>query len=350
MSLDKRLSKHAMKGRLPVIILFAALAVLFGLGAFSSYNDAHGKVNNLMDYTGSQIRTGTWYEANLHYLIGAYAEDSKGTYYIAPLEQDGTYMGIYVPKSKNSTAEKIADETLAYLTGKGDPPTTYLTGRGKLTNMASKEKQYFIEWFEEAGISSLELGSMAVYYKLDMVEGASAGTTAVGLGLAAIGSLAVAVITLIRFAAKKYRKKVDETIQNRGLNPDFIEEDLTDAFKTQTADFGKHYAILYNSPQELVDYQDLIWVYKQKNTTQHKVYGIIPAGKTVTHAIVLTLRDGRQLSTSMKKEEQADEVLKYLVEQVPYAIYGYSEELAGIYKQNFPSMIEAVDQRKATNV
>ena len=350
MSFDKRLSKHAMKGRLPLIVIFAALAFLFGLGAFSSYNDAHAEVNDLMDYTGSQIRTGTWYEANLHYLIGAYAEDSKGTYYIAPLEQDGTYLGIYVPKSKISTAEKIAEDTLAFITGEGEAPTTYLTGRGKLTNMAEKEKQYFIEWFEEAGISRLELGSMAVYYKLDMVEGASAGKTAVGLGLAAVGALAVALITLIRFSAKKYRKKVDEVIQNRGLNPDFIEEDLTDAFKTKVADFGRHYALLYNSPQELVDYQDLIWVYKQKNTTTHRLYGIIPAGTTVTYAVTLTMRDSRQLATNVKKEEQADQVIQYLVGQAPYVIYGYSEELAGIYKQNFSSMVEIVDQRRTTNM
>ena len=339
-----------MKGRLPLIILFAALAFLFGLGAFSSYNDAHAKVNNLMDYSGSQIRTGTWYEANLHFLIGAYAEDSKGTYYIAPLEQDGTYLGVYVPKSKTATAEKIMEDTMAYVSGNSDAPTTYLTGRGKLTNMTNKEKEFFIDWFNEAGVSSLELGSMAVYYKLDMVEGASAGTTAVGLGLVAIGSLAVALVTLIRFGAKKYRKKVDETIQSRGLNPDFIEEDLSDAFKTKVADFGKHYAVLYNSPQELVDYQDLIWAYKQKTTTTHKLYGIIPTGKTVTHAVMLTLRDKRQLTTSVKKEEQADEVLKYLVEQAPYAIYGYTEELAGIFAQNFESMISVVDQRRATNM
>ena len=349
MSLDKRLSKHATKGRLPLIILFAALAVLFGLAAFASYNDAHEKVHDLMEYNGSQIRTGTWYEANLHYLVGGYAEDKKGVYYIAPLEQDGTYLGIYVPKSMQSTADQIMDETMDYLNG-GSEPTTYLKGRGKLTNMAPKEKEFFIDWFEASGISSLEVGSMAVYYKLDMVEGKSAGTDAVIFGLVAAGFLAIVAIILIRLAGKKYRKKVDEVIQSRGLNPDYIDEDLNGGLKTRTADFGRHYAVLYNSPQQLIDYQDLVWAYKQKNTTTHKLYGIIPVGKTVAHSVVLTMRDKKQLSTNVKKEAEADEVLQYLIAQVPYALYGYTEELAGAYKQNFEAMITAVDQRKATNV
>ncbi|MCR5004552.1 MAG: hypothetical protein K6A77_01475 [Clostridiales bacterium] len=349
MSLDKRLSKHARKGRLPLIILFAALAAIFGLAAFASYNDAHAKLHGLMEYNGSQIRTGTWYEANLHYIVGGYAEDKKGLYYIAPLEQDGTYLGIYVPKSMQSTADKIMDETMDYLNG-GSEPTTYLKGRGKLTNMAPKEKEYFIDWFEVSGVSSLEVGSMAVYYKLDMVEGKSAGTDAIIFGLVAAASLAIAAIILIRFIGKKYRKKVDQTIQERGLNPDFIEEDLNGGLKTRVADFGKHYAILYNSPQQLVDYQDLVWVYKQKNTTTHKLYGVIPVGKTVAHAVVLTTRDKKQMSTTVKKEAEADEVLQYLIAQVPYALYGYTEELAGVYKQNFETMIAAVDQRKASNV
>ena len=100
----------------------------------------------------------------------------------------------------------------------------------------------------------------------------------------------------------------------------------------------------------LIDYQDLVWVYKQKNTTTHKLYGIIPVGKTVAHSVVLTMRDKKQLSTNVKKEAEADEVLQYLIAQVPYALYGYTEELAGAYKQNFEAMITAVDQRKATNV
>ena len=56
MEFYKRLQKRALKSRLPLIILFLALAVIFALMSFSSAQNATGEMKNLMDYTGSQLQ------------------------------------------------------------------------------------------------------------------------------------------------------------------------------------------------------------------------------------------------------------------------------------------------------
>ena len=346
MEFYKRLQKKALKSRLPLIILFLALAVIFALMSYSSAQNATGEMKNLMDYTGSQLQKYDWYELDTNMVYGGYATDDKGVYYIVRLEQDGTFLGVYASKDDQEKLDRITEQTWNYLSETADAPTERLQGRGKLLGMEAKEKQYFTEFFTDLGVDASQVDM--VYYKLDIRSGSTEGVGAVIYGIVAAGALAIALVTLIRFGQKKYRKLVDKTIQERGLNPDFVGEDLAGGMKTANAEIGSHYALLYNTAQVLIDYQDLIWVYKQTNTTQHKIYGIIPAGKTVTHSVVFSLRDKRQLMTNVKKEEQADEVIRYLATQAPYVIYGYSEELATAFKQNFESMVTAVDQRRTT--
>ena len=347
MDLYKTLKSKAIKSRIVWIILLIVLALGFAGAGRENYENKNKTLPDLNTQTGSELKKFDWYEVELNYLVDTYATDKKGNYYITALGTDNTFLGVYIPKNQIEEADRIVDETWAYINGTSSSLSSQtLKGRGPLNGMSDKEKQYFIEWFTDAGISEAELEGRVLYLKLDLTEGKSAGSEAVIFFLLAAAAAAIAVILLIRLFSGKYRKNVDAVIERNHLVPELVSEDLSQGLKMGKAVFGQKYALLYQATPVLIDYQDLVWVYKKTETTQHKIYGIIPAGKTVVRSVIFAQQDKTAPGTVVKKEEEGDQIVQHLMQYAPHAIYGYSQEREQMYKMNFDAMRQVVEGRK----
>ena len=84
---------------------------------------------------------------------------------------------------------------------------------------------------------------------------------------------------------------------------------------------------------------DLVWIYKK--VTKHSV-NFIPTGKT--YSVVLVGRHRQRIEEQMK-EKAADEMLADLTARVPWAIFGFDQNLDRAWRKDPQSVIAAVDAR-----
>jgi hypothetical protein len=84
---------------------------------------------------------------------------------------------------------------------------------------------------------------------------------------------------------------------------------------------------------------DLVWVYKK--VTKHSV-NFIPTGKT--YSVVLVGRH-RQRTEEQMKEKAVNEMLGDLAARVPWAIFGFTQDLEKAWRKDPAGVIAAVDSR-----
>ena len=84
---------------------------------------------------------------------------------------------------------------------------------------------------------------------------------------------------------------------------------------------------------------DLVWVYKK--VTKHSV-NFIPTGKT--YSVVLLGRHRQRIEEQMK-EKAVNEMLGDLTARVPWALFGFTQDLEKAWKKDPTGVIAAVDSR-----
>lgn len=87
-------------------------------------------------------------------------------------------------------------------------------------------------------------------------------------------------------------------------------------------------------------FQDVLWGYKK--ITKHS-HNFIPTGKTY-EAIVICYGG---TATIPGKEKKVNEVLNFVQQCAPWAMYGYSDELARVYNKTPQQFVRSVEQRRA---
>lgn len=90
---------------------------------------------------------------------------------------------------------------------------------------------------------------------------------------------------------------------------------------------------------DVLRFHDLLWAYKK--VTKHSV-NFIPTGKT--YEAILACYSGTAVITG--KEKRVDEILAFSEHCAPWAVLGYSEELATIFNKKTDEFTGAVEQRR----
>ncbi|HEV8400944.1 MAG TPA: DUF6709 family protein [Gemmatimonadales bacterium] len=86
--------------------------------------------------------------------------------------------------------------------------------------------------------------------------------------------------------------------------------------------------------------RDLLWAYKK--ITKHSV-NFIPTGRS--YEAILTCYGGRAVVKA--KEKVVDAILTFAHQRAPWAVIGYSDELAGLFNKQQAEFVAAVEQRRA---
>ncbi len=92
---------------------------------------------------------------------------------------------------------------------------------------------------------------------------------------------------------------------------------------------------------DLYRLDNLVWVYKK--ATKHRVNFIIPAGTTYTAQ--LNFSDGQAEITG--KQKKVDELLGLASERAPWAVKGFTDDLATFWKSSRPEFVAEVMKRKS---
>jgi hypothetical protein len=86
--------------------------------------------------------------------------------------------------------------------------------------------------------------------------------------------------------------------------------------------------------------EDVVWVHKK--VTKHSV-NFIPTGKT--YEAVIVDRSGGSVSVQAN-EARTNQLLEHVTRRAPWAIGGWSQDLAAAWKSNRASVVAAVDERR----
>lgn len=343
-----KMRKKAIGGRL----IAGLLMVLVGLAcAFASCEDLIKWSTTKKDVFETEswaLTTKTWYTCNNNLLLDWYGSDEEGYYYITPTAEDNGYMGFYVYSEDKATADKIMEETQAYWFGETEAvPTTYITGRGYVYNMETKEQQYFKEWFESAGADQAMMDNLCyktfVLTPKDKIFDPASIVVAVIFGVLAIWG----VILFLSFFTGAYKKDVKKMLNKYGISESDIEADMTYCTQFKNADVGKKYTFFYDSTTHLLVHDKLVWAYLQVQKTRHMLYGIIPTGTTTACFVTAVDRDNVKTTIEVKNEEIGHEIVNAICKSAPHVICGFHKDLETLANSDFAQIVRMVDEKKA---
>lgn len=123
-----------------------------------------------------------------------------------------------------------------------------------------------------------------------------------------------------------------------------VERELETAVKAKASGWRltQNYAVKQATLSfDLFRLENLVWAYKK--TIKRRMYGIIPMGTTFAAELYFT--DGR--AEIAAKQKNVDELLALATERTPWAVKGYSDDLAKFYNGSRNSFEAEVAKRKS---
>lgn len=329
------------------VIVFAIAFALFWFN--SETRDYLLTGDNINRISASELHDKKIVRGQLYAILGCYAEDDKGAYYVIPVGED-EYMGVYLEKKYEDRAWQIVEDTVDYVNGDRENVSSYrIPTGGMIYSMDSVERQYFHEWFTDTGYMDAEDVSLyAVDYTYAVIpfsEWNSSGDIAcyVFTGLC----LAVALFCFFWIVTGRDVAAVKKTIRQNNWNKDEIEADVLAGFDKKNVIIGRKY-MLWNSGMKwnLYPVRDVVWAYQFTHTTEHRLYGVIKTGTTVVYSVQFYLRNGKMKAISVKNEKEAQDILEFFVRTQPHVIVGYSDELRAICQRNFNQLVQLSNEKE----
>ncbi len=204
--------------------------------------------------------------------------------------------------------------------------------KGKLFNIAFKKSILFIilgVLFTLAGIAALADSELIT------------GLLVTGFGIVLLYLFALPLVN------GGYMKSVNKTLESSGISMAQVEADLASALHNKKYDLGRQYGLIYDSEPKLVILRNLVWCYIVDTTTTHKLYGIIPAGKSKSYSVKLINRDHSETTVEVKNEEAGVALLKAINERVPGVVLGFNDKIKEFARTDWAGLVRYVDEKNA---
>ena len=109
---------------------------------------------------------------------------------------------------------------------------------------------------------------------------------------------------------------------------------------------GSRYVVKVGASPNVWSYEQLVWVYKERTTTQYRAYGVVPMGKSVSFSVAFIDHANHKLGVPVKSDAVAQTVVNYVHAKAPYILCGYDEGLNRIRNSNFQAMYNRVQEEK----
>lgn len=304
--------------------------------------------DNINRISANEVYRDKIVRGQLYAILGCYAEDEGGAYYIIPVGED-EYMGVYLPKKYEDRAWQIIEDTVAYINGEQDSVSSRrIPTGGIIYAMEGVEQQYFREWFTDTGyMDAGDIDRYTIDYTYEVIPFHEWNEGGDIVCYIIIGICLVTVlICLFWLVTGRAISEVKKTIRQNGWNQEEIEADLLSGLDKNNIIAGRKY-LLQNSGWKwhLYTMRDIIWAYQFTHTTEHRLYGVIKTGTTVVYSVQFYLRNGKMKAISVKNEKEAQDILEFLARTQPHIIVGYSDELKAVCQQNFGRLVQFSDEK-----
>ena len=349
----KELKMLSLKKNLVLIIVFIAIGCVFIAMQITGFRTLIGGKKNLDELSADQIHDAMYVEGTVWGIYDQYAEtkDYEGgrltilsKEYIIPAGEYGyEYMGILVPPEYFDRCDTLIDETWEYLDGETDEIDEIFQVKGTILAMDSETLGFFHdalgydEW-------SLEDRELVLPYYLAVDQFGDSGIEDVAIcGVICLVMWGLALWFLISALSGSCQKSLKKYCQESGAITR-VEQFYQNTTPIHGLRVSRDYILgMAGGKSHFLLSDNLIWAYTyvEKRTQYH----FITVSKTVS--VTFFDRNGAQYYHGVKNEDQAKEILEYIQRVLPWAIVGYSDELAYLYKSDRQGMIRTVDERRA---
>ena len=140
----------------------------------------------------------------------------------------------------------------------------------------------------------------------------------------------------------KFYKKLNAS----GISEEELGEDIENAINVADNIFGNRY-IIFSGNMNVYKAEDFVWAFIFTQNTQHKVYGIIPAGTTTAYSVRMFDKNGNFASANcgakLDTAKKVEEIIRS--KYSPDIFVGHSDEVARIYSENPAMFIENIKGR-----
>lgn len=342
-----------MNGRnLPSMIITIILCIGIAIAIFWFNGETRDYLltgDNISRVEADEIEDDKIVRGTIYAILGAYASDDEGTYYIIPVGED-KFMGLYLDDRYEDRAVEIINDTVDYLNGDRETVSDKRLYTGGVTYaMSPDEARYFHEWFTDSGfLTRSELSSYVIDYTYAVVPFSDWNNSSdIVCYIFELISLVVAIFSFFWMVTCRNVAKVKKKIRENGWSQEQIESDVLSGYNKGNVMIGKNY-ILCNSVWrwEIYSVKDIIWAYQYTHKTEHRLYGVIKTGTTVNYAIHMWMRNGKTTGVSVKNPDEAMTILAQFDENHPHIILGYSDQLQQLRLSDFNRLVQLSDEKE----
>jgi hypothetical protein len=234
---------------------------------------------------------------------------------------------------------KVGDRALLV---KADPGAEKLEYSGELVNTAEQVQQDLIR---PLSTRDPELGKMILPFTLNAADYREQGYWVMGISVAVLLLAAWNILKGFRRLGEPQTTKIWGQLAALG-DPQQLSLQIETEEHQPHAMYGKLHMTqswllqrrMFSTWISPVD--DLAWIYKK--VTKHSV-NFIPTGKT--YAVVLMGRHRQRVEAQMR-EKEVNALLGTLAARVPWAIYGFNQEIKTAWDKDPAGFVAVVDSRR----
>ncbi|MBO4389924.1 MAG: hypothetical protein J5825_03600 [Lachnospiraceae bacterium] len=354
----KKIKKLGRSAYVLSVVLFIA-GIFCLLLTFSGWRAFFPKVD-LSELTAqTQMKEKTVVGGKITALVDCPVVGDEGKFYLAPCGTED-YVLIYVSDKDGKKFEALCDETVAVLFGEKDSITSKpITLRGYRPEMkaASLQKVMDIteEWFEDSGFADAyiegdPMNHVVPYVLVHEPVAKWFGTRDYILLIVGLVIFACSIANTFYVLTGRNLKKAKAVFLADGLGDADLEAETADAevIKGTHVMLTPRY-VIYTAGSDVVAVHsnNVIWAYMFHQITQHKLYGIVPMGKTHQYSVRYVVRNGNVGEIQVGgAEKTAQKVIEELGNKYPQIITEQSDRIFKLASQDFGALLRESEVKR----
>lgn len=336
----KTLKLKSFKSVLFFVILFWAIAIIFGIAAAPGLSNATKEpiAWNEVDFSGDI--EGLYISGTVYGIYDCYCEETENGTVVAReylTDADGYYyIALRAEDEDMLAANDLMDATYSYFTG-ADDGTLLMEHQYEITGVIKKipsdSLEFFYEYLEWDTMDEETRAYFLPYYiDINKVGNYDMSGTVI-MSIATVVMFGIGLVFLVLVFTGGYQKSVKKYIKN-SANPELAREKVENFVETVPevkglrynhefiCGYNKYITVFGETPK-------LVWIYKQ--IINHKRY-FITVSKT--YSIVLGFADGTKQVVGLKNEAIVEEHIQQLQTLCPKAVFGYSADLDKMFRKD----------------
>ena len=261
------------------------------------------------------------------------------------------FVGVEFPKHYYSQADEVYNDSADFFTDDMstlDVLDSGFTITGQIVPLTGELLGYYRDYAEQLDYTEEEFNQYFAPYclRVDKIGGMPYSIIAL-CTLGGVVLVVIAAVMLIRAQTGSYQKKLVNSLKAIGGDME-VERASNDYNTAQELVKGVRLGRLYlfnnlTAKSQAIPYKAIVWAYS--SDTKHKRYGVTTG---TTYSADMYLEDKSFHSIPLNKDAR-DKLIRFLAENVPGAIVGYSKELASLYQKDYTKFLQLRGEKAAQN-